>query len=44
MIEQPAQSGRQGRLARLMQEMPELAVDFEVTARGSAHAPNRRAI
>jgi error-prone DNA polymerase len=35
--------GRQGRLARLLQEMPELAADLDVTARGSAHAPTRRA-
>jgi len=35
--------GRQSRLARLLQEMPELAADLDVTARGSAHAPTRRA-
>jgi len=35
--------GRQNRLARLMQEMPELAGDLDVSARGSAHAPTRRA-
>jgi error-prone DNA polymerase len=35
--------GRQSRLARLMREMPELASDLDVTARGSAHAPNRKA-
>jgi error-prone DNA polymerase len=34
--------GRQSRLARLMHEMPELASDLDVTARGSAHAPNRK--
>jgi error-prone DNA polymerase len=35
------------RLAKLMQDdgkMPALAADLDVTARGSAHAPNRRAI
>lgn len=35
--------GRQSRLARLLQEMPELAADLDVTARDSAHAPTRRA-
>ena len=30
------------RLLRLMREMPELASDLDVPARGSAHAPNRR--
>jgi error-prone DNA polymerase len=35
--------GRQSRLTRLMREMPELAADLDVPARGSAHAPNRRA-
>ena len=35
--------GRHSRLVRLMQEMPELAGDLDVPARGSAHAPNRRA-
>jgi DNA polymerase III alpha subunit len=43
VIEHPVQSGRTSRLAKLMQEMPELAGDLDVTARGSAHAPNRRA-
>jgi error-prone DNA polymerase len=38
-----ASGGRQSRLARLLQEMPELAADLDVTARGSAHAPTRRA-
>jgi error-prone DNA polymerase len=38
-----ALGGRQSRLVRLMQEMPELAGDLDVTARGSAHAPTRRA-
>jgi DNA-directed DNA polymerase III PolC len=40
--EQPGKGG-QGALVRLMREMPELAADLDVTARGSAHAPNRRA-
>jgi error-prone DNA polymerase len=31
------------RLVRLMREMPELASDLDVPARGSAHAPTRRA-
>ena len=35
--------GRHNRLVRLMQEMPELAGDLGVSARGSAHAPARRA-
>jgi len=35
--------GRQNRLVRLMREMPELAADLGVHARGSAHAPSRRA-
>ncbi|MFN3659129.1 MAG: OB-fold nucleic acid binding domain-containing protein [Pseudolabrys sp.] len=39
-----AQGGRESRLVKLMREMPELAADLDVTARGSAHAPNRRAI
>jgi error-prone DNA polymerase len=34
---------RHDRLAALMREMPELASDLDVPARGSAHAPNRRA-
>jgi error-prone DNA polymerase len=38
-----ARGGRQNRLARLLKEMPELAGDLDVTARGSAHAPTRRA-
>jgi len=37
-------SGRHNRLVRLMREMPELAGDLDVSARGSAHAPMRRAI
>lgn len=36
--------GRHNRLVRLMREMPELAGDLDVSARGSAHAPTRRAI
>ena len=35
--------GRQSRLVRLMREMPDLADDLDVSARGSAHAPTRRA-
>jgi error-prone DNA polymerase len=35
--------GRHSRLVRLMQEMPELASDLDVSARGSAHAPTRHA-
>ncbi len=35
--------GRQSRLIQLMREMPELAGDLDVTARGSAHAPTRKA-
>ena len=40
--EHPGKSG-QGALVRPMRDMPELAADLDVTARGSAHAPNRRA-
>ncbi len=36
--------GRHNRLVRLMREMPELAGDLDVSARGSAHAPTRHAI
>ena len=35
--------GRQSRLVQLMREMPELAADLDVPARGSAHAPSRKA-
>jgi len=35
--------GRQSRLVRLMREMPELASDLDVSARGSAHVPTRHA-
>jgi error-prone DNA polymerase len=38
-----ALGGRHNRLVALMREMPELASDLDVPARGSAHAPNRRA-
>jgi len=38
-----AHGGRQNRLVRLMREMPELAADLGVHARGSAHTPARRA-
>jgi error-prone DNA polymerase len=34
---------RHGKLMQLMREMPELAGDLDVTARGSAHAPTRKA-
>ncbi len=34
---------RQNRLMALMREMPELASDLDVPARGSAHAPTKRA-
>jgi error-prone DNA polymerase len=37
-----ANGSRQSQLARLLKEMPELAGDLDVTARGSAHAPTRR--
>jgi DNA-directed DNA polymerase III PolC len=36
--------GRHNRLVALMREMPELAGDLDVSARGSAHAPTRHAI
>jgi error-prone DNA polymerase len=36
--------GRQNRLVKLMREMPELAGDLDVPARGSAHSPTRHAI
>jgi error-prone DNA polymerase len=35
---------RRNRLVSLMREMPELAGDMDVSARGSAHAPTRKAI
>ena len=38
-----ALGGRHNRLVALMREMPELASDLDVPARGSAHAPTRRA-
>ena len=38
-----ALGGRANRLTRLMREMPELVSDLDVSARGSAHAPTRRA-
>jgi hypothetical protein len=34
---------RHSRLMQLLREMPELAGDLDVTARGSAHAPTRKA-
>ena len=37
-----ALGGRHSRLLRLMREMPELAADLDVPARGSAHAPTRQ--
>jgi len=42
MREARAQGGRESRLVKLMREMPELAADLDVSARGSAHAPTRR--
>jgi error-prone DNA polymerase len=42
MREARAQGGRESRLVKLMREMPELAADLDVTARGSAHAPTRK--
>jgi DNA-directed DNA polymerase III PolC len=39
-----AMGGRHSRLLRLMREMPELASDLDVPARGSAHAPTRKAV
>jgi error-prone DNA polymerase len=41
--EHRAHGGRPSRLVRLLQDMPQLAADLDVPARGSAHAPNRRA-
>jgi len=38
-----ALGSRQSRLTQLMREMPELASDLDVPARGSAHAPTRKA-
>jgi error-prone DNA polymerase len=38
-----AHGGRESRLTRLIREMPELAADLDVPARGSAHAPSKRA-
>ena len=35
---------RRNRLVSLMREMPELAGDMDVSARGSAHAPTRKAL
>jgi error-prone DNA polymerase len=35
--------GRHRRLVQLLRDMPELAGDLDVTARGSAHAPTRKA-
>jgi len=35
---------RHNRLVALMREMPELASDLDVPARGSAHAPSKRAV
>jgi hypothetical protein len=35
---------RRNRLVSLMREMPELAGDMDVSARGSAHAPTKRAV
>ena len=38
-----AKAAQRGPLAKILREMPELAADLDVTARGSAHAPTRRA-
>jgi error-prone DNA polymerase len=38
-----AKAAQPGPLARIMREMPELAADLDAPARGSAHAPTRRA-
>ncbi len=38
-----ALGGRHNRLVALMREMPELVSDLDVPARGSAHAPTRKA-
>jgi error-prone DNA polymerase len=38
-----ALGGRHSQLVRLMREMPELAGDLDVSARGSAHAPTKKA-
>jgi error-prone DNA polymerase len=38
-----ALGGRHNRLVALMREMPELAADLDVPARGSAHAPTKKA-
>jgi error-prone DNA polymerase len=38
------QGGRQTRLVRLLKDMPELAADLDVPARGSAHTPTRRSL
>ena len=40
--EQHADGGRRTQLIHLLTEMPELAGDLDVPARGSAHAPSRR--
>ena len=39
-----AMGARHGKLVQLMREMPELAGDLDVTARGSAHAPTKRTV
>jgi error-prone DNA polymerase len=39
-----AAAGRHNRLAQRMREMPELAADLDVPARGSAHAPTKKAV
>jgi error-prone DNA polymerase len=38
-----AQGCRENRLQKLIRDMPELAADLDTPARGSAHAPGRRA-
>jgi error-prone DNA polymerase len=42
--EQVVNGGRRPRLHSLLNEFPELAADLDVPARGSAHAPTRRAM
>ena len=39
-----AAAGRHNRLTQRMREMPELAADLDVPARGSAHAPTKKAV
>jgi error-prone DNA polymerase len=41
-LREPPLGGRKTPLLNLLTEMPELAADLDVSARGSAHAPTRR--